>query len=76
MCYKSEMDEFGSAIYQKAFLRDEGSEWNFFVFEERRTCFATQYPFGIFPKKELENVKKYFDFFEEHRYEFLKEEKK
>lgn len=47
-----------------------------FVFEERRTCFATQYPFGFFPKKELENVKKYFDFFEEHRYEFLKEEKK
>lgn len=41
---------------KRLFLRDEGSEWNFFVFGETRTCFSTQYPFGIFPRKELEIV--------------------
>lgn len=37
-------------------MRDESSEWKFFAIEERRTCFSTQYPFGIFPGKELEVV--------------------
>lgn len=41
---------------KRLFLRDESSEWGFFVNEEKRTCFSTQYPFGIFPRKELEVI--------------------
>lgn len=54
--YKSEVKKLARRYIKRLFLRDEGSEWNFFVFGETRTCFSTQYPFGIFPRKELEIV--------------------
>ena len=56
LCYKSEVKKLARRYIKRLFLRDEGSEWNFFVFGETRTCFSTQYPFGIFPRKELEIV--------------------
>jgi hypothetical protein len=47
-----------------------------FLMSQRRTCYNGCYDLDSDPVKtsdwtELENVRRYFDFFEEHRNEFL-----
>lgn len=44
-------------IYLKEFeLPSEKQEYNFFLHEEKRTCFNNVYPFGLFPNKKLESI--------------------
>lgn len=44
-------------IYLKEFkLPSEKQEYNFFLYEEKRTCFNNVYPFRLFPNKELEEI--------------------
>jgi len=44
-------------IYLKSFqLLSEEKESDFFLYEEKRTCFNNLYPFKLFPDKQLENI--------------------
>lgn len=48
-------DDFNMLYVKKLRLASDDAETNFFR-NEQRTCFGTNYPFKIFPKKQLEQI--------------------